>query len=56
MEIPDRFGIEEWKKLKVGIILHWEIYAVPGYDDSEYAQRRKIKNGSEWYAERLRRL
>lgn len=36
-----------------GIIFHWGIYAVPAYDDPTSAARRKIQNGSEWYAKRL---
>lgn len=47
--------ISEWKRLKFGIIIHWGIYSVPGFDDRDSVSRRRIKNGSEWYAERLTR-
>jgi hypothetical protein len=53
MENPNKFNIDEWRKLKFGIIIHWGIYAVPGYDDPKCASRRKIQNGSEWYVENL---
>ncbi len=36
-----------------GIIFHWGVYSVPAYDDPTSAARRKIQNGSEWYAKRL---
>ncbi len=36
-----------------GIIIHWGIYAEPGYDDIESARKRKLQNGSEWYYKRL---
>lgn len=54
-KIHKETSIELWRKLKFGIIIHWGIYSVPGYDDPECASRRKIKNGSEWYAERLKK-
>jgi len=37
----------------VGVIIHWGIYSVPAFDSVESAQKRKIQNGSEWYAKRL---
>lgn len=36
-----------------GIIIHWGLYSVPAFDDVDSAKRRKIKNGSEWYQNRL---
>lgn len=36
-----------------GIIIHWGIYADPGYDDIKSARFRKLQNGSEWYYKRL---
>lgn len=36
-----------------GMIIHWGIYADPGYDDIKSARKRKLQNGSEWYYKRL---
>src|SRR5688500_14506864 len=36
-----------------GVIFHWGLYSVPAFDDVASAKRRKIKNGSEWYQNRL---
>lgn len=38
---------------KLGVIIHWGIYSVLGYDDVPSAKTRKIGNGSEWYYRRL---
>jgi len=38
---------------KFGIIIHWGVYSVPGYDSPAHAKRRNIMNGSEWYLKRL---
>lgn len=37
----------------IGVIVHWGLYAVPAFDPVAAAQRRRIQNGSEWYAKRL---
>lgn len=36
-----------------GIIFHWGLYSIPAYDDPKLIVKRKIQNGSEWYAKRL---
>jgi len=36
-----------------GFIFHFGIYSVYGYDDIKSLRRRKMKNGAEWYLERL---
>jgi len=41
------------KNPNFGVIFHWGIYSVPAYDDPDSAAKRKIQNGSEWYAKRL---
>ena len=38
---------------KMGLIFHWGLYSVTGYDDIESLRRRRMKNGSEWYYRRL---
>ncbi len=38
---------------RIGIFVHWGVYAVPAFDSVASAQRRRIQNGSEWYAKRL---
>jgi alpha-L-fucosidase-like protein len=38
---------------QLGLIFHWGLYSVPAYDDFRSANRRKMKNGSEWYLARL---
>jgi len=43
----------ESKRAPFGIILHWGVYSVPGYDDIKSAHRRRTQNGSEWYLRRL---
>jgi alpha-L-fucosidase len=44
----------DWfNKANLGIFIHWGIYAVPAYDDTNSARYRKIGNGSEWYYKRL---
>lgn len=37
----------------LGFIFHFSIYVVPAYDDVKSARRRKIANGSEWFALRV---
>jgi alpha-L-fucosidase len=37
----------------IGIIFHWGLYSVTGFDDIKSVRRRKMKNGSEWYYKRL---
>lgn len=37
----------------LGIIFHWGVYAVPGFDSIKSARRRQTQNGSEWYLKRL---
>jgi alpha-L-fucosidase len=36
-----------------GIIFHWGLYSVGGYDSVSSARRRRMQNGSEWYLKRL---
>ena len=36
-----------------GIIFHWGLYSIPAYDVPKLIVKRKIQNGSEWYAKRL---
>ena len=50
----DNRPIPEWyDQAKFGIFLHWGVYSVPAYDDPNSVNRRKIKNGAEWYLGRL---
>ncbi len=37
----------------IGVIFHWGLYSIPGYDDIKSSRRRKMQNGSEWYLKRL---
>lgn len=46
-------GLDWFNQANLGIIIHWGPYSVPGYDDVSNINRRKIKNGSEWYYSRL---
>ena len=44
----------DWfNEAKLGIFIHWGLYAIPAYDNVECAKVRNIGNGSEWYYERL---
>lgn len=43
----------EEKNNNLGLIFHWGLYSVPGYDNVKSAIYRKIQNGSEWYQKRL---
>jgi len=36
-----------------GLIFHWGLYAVSGFDSPQSASSRRICNGSEWYLKRL---
>jgi alpha-L-fucosidase len=48
-----RLVIDFCRDEQFGVMLHWGVYSVPGFDDVGSAQRRKIQNGSEWYMKRL---
>lgn len=48
-----RVDISWYDARKLGVIIHWGVYSVPGYDDVASARTRKIQNGSEWYLRRL---
>lgn len=37
----------------ISVIFDWGVYAVPAFDDTKIASKRKIQNGSEWYLARL---
>lgn len=39
--------------MEYGIIIHYGLYSYYGYDDINYAKKRKTQNGSEWYYGRL---
>jgi hypothetical protein len=39
-----------------GFIFHVGLYSFYAYDDISSARRRKLKNGSEWYLERLQNI
>jgi alpha-L-fucosidase len=40
-------------KSSFGIIIHYGVYSVYGYDDIESLRKRSVQNGSEWYYGRL---
>lgn len=38
---------------EIGIIFHFGLYSIYGFDSVKSANKRKIKNGSEWFLKRL---
>lgn len=54
-ELPEEIEPANFKKIEneIGIMLHFGLYSIPGFCDIELLRKKKNKNGSEWYYNKL---